>query len=163
VKPKNDFISSLLSGEAADNSYSIRQEVTYYPNTGNVKEILSIKNPPSTLLWGYANSQIVAEVRNATYEQVKNALGGESVVNDVAQNATLSPTQIALLNGLRQNPLLSKSLITTYTHDPLAGILTKTDANGQTLYYNYDDAGRIKEIRDSYQDLIKLYKYHYKD
>lgn len=53
--------------------------------------------------------------------------------------------------------------MTTYTYLPLTGVSSKTDANGVTVFYEYDSFGRLKFIRDSNGDILNMSSYHYKD
>ncbi|HTH56432.1 MAG TPA: RHS repeat domain-containing protein [Cyclobacteriaceae bacterium] len=53
--------------------------------------------------------------------------------------------------------------MTTYTYDPLVGITTATDPNGQTVYYQYDDLNRLKSVKDFNGNVVKRFDYQYKD
>jgi len=53
--------------------------------------------------------------------------------------------------------------MTTYTHDPLIGVTSTTDANNLTSYYEYDSFNRLKLIRDDNGNILKKYTYHLKD
>lgn len=53
--------------------------------------------------------------------------------------------------------------MTTYTYDPLVGITSSTDPNGQTVYYQYDDLNRLKAIKDFEGNVVKRFDYQYKD
>jgi len=52
--------------------------------------------------------------------------------------------------------------MTTYTYDPLIGMSSETDTNGKTIYYEYDDFGRLKYILDYKGNVINKTDYHYK-
>jgi YD repeat-containing protein len=50
----------------------------------------------------------------------------------------------------------------TYTHAPLLGITSETDAGNQTnTYYQYDNDGRLKNIRDKDNNIVKTFQYNY--
>ncbi|MEM9858941.1 MAG: RHS repeat domain-containing protein [Bacteroidota bacterium] len=51
--------------------------------------------------------------------------------------------------------------LTTYSYEPIYGIISKTDANGVTTHFNYDDFGRLSEVVDKDHNLIEQYRYRY--
>jgi len=53
------------------------------------------------------------------------------------------------------------AMMTTYTYDPLVGMRSATDANGNTTYYEYDGFGRLQAVRDHEGNILKTYQYHY--
>lgn len=73
-----------------------------------------------------------------------------------------SDSDISAINNLRS--LLPGSQVTTYTYQPLIGVLTSTDAMGITTYYDYDTMGRLKEIytkNGTNKEILESYKYYY--
>ncbi|HEY0656572.1 MAG TPA: hypothetical protein VGD65_25740 [Chryseosolibacter sp.] len=50
--------------------------------------------------------------------------------------------------------------MTTYTFDPLIGLQSKTDSNNTTQYFEYDDYGRLKLIRDYQRNILKSMSYN---
>ncbi len=53
------------------------------------------------------------------------------------------------------------SSITTYTYEPLIGITSKSDANGNITYFEYDSFGRLKIARNQDRNIVKQYSYSY--
>ncbi len=51
--------------------------------------------------------------------------------------------------------------MTTYTYDKIRGITSQSDVNGNTAYFEYDNLGRLKTIRDTRKNMIKSYRYTY--
>ena len=124
---------------------------------GNPIGISEVNNAPTTYIWGYNYQFIVAEIKNGAWGPVNDALI-ELGTTIHAVSAANSP-DISLINLLRNK--LKSSEITTYTYDPLVGVKTATDPNGFVTYYNYDVLGRLSEIRDQNNKLVKSYEYHY--
>jgi len=51
--------------------------------------------------------------------------------------------------------------INTYTYDPLIGITSEADSRNRFTFYEYDNFGRLKYIRDNDKNIIKRYEYAY--
>jgi len=54
------------------------------------------------------------------------------------------------------------SLMTTYSYTPGLGISSSSDPNHVTTYYEYDDLGRLRNVKGDKLNVIKTYQYHYK-
>jgi YD repeat-containing protein len=113
-------------------------------------------------LWGYGRSHLIAEVKNATYEQIAAVLG-ETVLNKLQSDAPGTDAEVRqMLQVLRTDPSLKDAMVTSYTYNPLNGVTSKTDPNGVTSYYEYDDMGRLQTVKDRDQQPVSQYQYHYK-
>jgi YD repeat-containing protein len=113
-------------------------------------------------LWGYNYQYPIAEIRNATYAQVRDALGGQTVVDRIANANTLSSSDSTLIRHLSTNTNLKNAMITAYTYRPLVGVQSITDPRGVVTRYNYDTFGRLQAIiRAGKQE--EAYDYRYKN
>ncbi len=118
------------------------------------------KQAPVSYLWGYNQSYPVAEIKNASYDQVKAALG---VLQTQEIDLGAGGLTAAQETALRSMPNV---LVTTFTYDPLVGMISQTDPNGVPLYYEYDGLGRLIAVKnqeaDGTKNLVQQYLYHYK-
>lgn len=55
----------------------------------------------------------------------------------------------------------SDAVINTYTYDPMFGVTSETDINGNTVFKEYDHLGRISMIRDQDKNIIQRICYNY--
>jgi YD repeat-containing protein len=55
------------------------------------------------------------------------------------------------------------ALPVTWTHDPVNGMTSAIDPNGRTQFYTYDSYGRLQLVSDTEKNVVKGYKYHYKE
>ena len=79
-----------------------------------------------------------------------------------AANATLTLTtqgSYIWIDELRLAPMGAQ--LVSYTHDPLVGITSQTDASGRTITYEYDAVGRLVRTRDEQGRLLSQQAYHY--
>jgi YD repeat-containing protein len=139
---------------------SLMKEIISYKYNAHGKyiELISRDGMISTYLWGYQYQYPIAEIMGASYEQVKTVLG-ENLINNLATgiNPDIADLDIRLRNGFKDKT----AWITTYTYQPLIGMTSKTDPNGITTYYEYDEANRLKIVRDHEGNVLNQYEYHY--
>jgi len=113
----------------------------------------------TTYLWSYNYQYLIAEIKNATFDEVTKELGGSTIDQ---LSASLIP-DMSKVDALRQNSNLSKAQITTYCYKPLIGISSVTDAKGVIINYNYDDFGKLNSVLDNGNNIIKQVKYNYRN
>jgi YD repeat-containing protein len=135
---------------------------SYYPN-GNIKEISKSKGMRTVYIWGYNNTKIIAEIKNAKYTQVQNFVSNLQNLSNLDTNAESESNLRDALDSLRNEPELKHTLITTYTHDPLVGITSITDPRRETTYYTYDNFGRLEYIKDANHKILLKKEYNYKN
>ena len=144
---------------APDPRYKQRLDYRLYDNKGNLRELAKSDDMSVTYLWGYNRQYPIAEIKNATYEQVRDALGGQAAVDQLASSATLTSAQTSQVNGLRQ--ALPRAMVTAYTYEPLVGMSSQTGPDGITVFYEYDGFQRLKTVKDRQGNVLKRYQYHY--
>ncbi len=140
----------------------------YYAN-GNVKEVRKTDGTPIVYIWGYNEQYPIAKIENATFTSGKSntITGSQQTLINNAVSATINETTVGTENTLRTKLQLLRDgfpnmMVSTYTYDPLIGVTSMTDANGYTIYYEYDDFNRLKQVKDAAGKLLSENKYHYK-
>lgn len=147
-------IKQTKGGENVD----VSSKILFRDNrNGNILELMKGRTK-EVYLYGYNSSFMIAKIENASKEEVAAALGVM-----VADLVNIDESKLAQLDGLRSNPKLKESLITTYEHKPLVGVTKITDSKGISLYYEYDSANRLKIIKDTEGNILKSYEYNYKN
>lgn len=64
-----------------------------------------------------------------------------------------------IIDDLRLYP--SSALMSTFTYQPIYGITAMCDQNNQFMYYQYDDFGRLKVVKDADGRILKQYDYQF--
>lgn len=137
-----------------------RLKFNVYDNFGNILEWQESNNYPVVYLWGYKNTHPVAEIRNATYQEVLAVLG-QSIIDELNDNPGTDEELRQKLQSLRTS--LPKAQVTISTYRPLVGITSETDMNGRTTFYEYDGSNRLNLVKDQDNNILKQYTYHYKE
>lgn len=79
-------------------------------------------------------------------------------ITTTGTSVTISGT--GLIDDLRLYPTTAQMI--SYTHDPLFGITSVTNASNKSVYYEYDDFGRLKITRDADRNIVKANSYNFK-
>ncbi|HFK5504312.1 TPA: hypothetical protein ACG0AG_003035 [Elizabethkingia anophelis] len=142
-------------------------ELTYdlYDNKGNILQY-SVKGKPVTVIWGYNQTQPIAKIEGATYNQVSAYVSGIIAASDADNTQGTDQSEQALIEALdlfRNHPALSAYQITTYTYNPLIGVTSITPPSGIREIYKYDSANRLESVKDVNGNLLKEYQYRYKN
>lgn len=132
-----------------------------YDSKGNPREVSKQDGTRITYLWGYDYNHPIAKIENASYAQVKTALGKTSTDN-LGYLQTMTEAKLQLeMTKLRAN--LPTAQVSSYTYIPLVGVSTITDPRGQKMTYHYDTFNRLQYVKDSQGNILKEHKYNYKN
>ena len=113
-------------------------------------------------IWSYFQQYPIAEIKNVSYNDVCNALGGESYITELANK--ISPSYQDYVNLRRIIDFAPDAQITTAKYKPLVGVVEVTDPKGLTTYYEYDALGRLMKSyiqQASERQVIERFDYHY--
>ncbi|HLP06056.1 MAG TPA: RHS repeat domain-containing protein [Paludibacter sp.] len=152
-----------FDGISMDNHYSKSPEIEFlnYGSFGNINEIKERSGINSTYLWSYNNQYPIAEIKNATYSDVKSALGyTDTQMQGLSSNS--SPDVSGIRNKLDSYFANKTALVTTYNYKPLVGMTSKTTPNGIMTRYVYDPFGRLMLARDNNGELTGRFQYSYR-
>lgn len=163
---RNDYDESLVLSRISQKTgeqpnYEQRIRIEWYNGLCNPIYFLKDRTEKVVCLWSYSGEYPIAEIKNATMDDVLKALGREQ--GDLAYFTTLAQQtapNMAPINSLRAK--LPDAQVWTYTYKPLVGMLTATDPGGKTTYYDYDAFGRLTGMRDNDGNAIQSFDYHYK-
>lgn len=149
-----------LSANNYKGSFVAQLNFNSYNRLGKPMQV-SDKSTSIVYLWSYNGMYPVAEIKNCTYEQVKNILGA-TFINTLLDRSSPTSSEMSTINALRSR--LPNAHINTYTYSPLVGVTSITDARGLITYYTYDSTGRLTEcyiLKNGSKQIIEHYDYHY--
>jgi len=75
-------------------------------------------------------------------------------------NGAANGGQTVWFDDVRLHP--SEARMETFTHDPLVGMTSSSDANGRPTFFEYDGFGRLSVVRDAEGNILKRHDYRYK-
>ncbi|MBB1644629.1 hypothetical protein [Sphingobacterium sp. UME9] len=142
-----------------DSRAVLLKEITKYDIYGNPLEIIENGKPQQVYLWGYCGQYLIAEINNATYDEIFGILG-QSTIDALNSSAASETTINNAIKLLRNNASLKKAQITSYTYAPFIGIKSRTDSRGIIESYEYDVFNRLIAVKNHTGDIIRTYCYN---
>lgn len=105
-------------------------------------------------LWGYNGQYVVAEIKGLSVEEI------ESVTGDIYDFCSNKIPDFVKLDKLRIK--FPHAHIKTCQYNTLVGPKVISNPQGASEYYFYDDAGRLRRVKDNNGKLKALYEYNFK-
>lgn len=145
---------------------NLHTDITYnlYDTKGNIRQFTTADGMKTVYLWSYNNQYQIAEIKNATFNEVESAIKTVFSITSADALSVLSiPNETKLRDGSLQKAL-PKAIVVTYTYKPFVGMASQTDPSGLTTYYAYDDFGQLKEtyiLDNNIKRIVKTYNYNY--
>lgn len=149
------FLPEVVQQSFDGNPLEDRIEYHQYDTTGNPVEVSKADGVHITYLWGYQYSKVIAEIQNASYQQVLDDL---DVTYAELQGKTDAELR-GIFSDLRDE--MDNAMILSYTHHPQLGLTSQTDVNNKTTYYDYDPYGRLETVKDNDSKIVKHMEYKY--
>ncbi|WP_044220451.1 RHS repeat domain-containing protein [Chitinophaga pinensis] len=156
--PNSKIFPSAVYTSTRRNPLEKRVEFSLYDNDGNILEQRKADDVKDVYLWGYKSQYPVAKVTGSTYDIVKTFVSLSLL--DSAQSYTDVRVREEL-NKIRTGLAGTVAKVCTYTYKPMVGMTSETDANGKTIYYEYDVLGRLIVVRDQDGNILKQMEYQY--
>ena len=148
----NKIFPTAISTAKGDSPYEQRYQYEY-DCYGNVIHEITDSTQHKVYLWSYKGQYLVAEIQNATLNDVS------SIIGDINNFARQEPPSFYYIDLLRAT--LPGAQITSYKYKVGVGVETKTNPNGSSFFYHYDKLGRLSYIKDTNGNVIEAYKYKY--
>ena len=112
--------------------------------------------------WSNSGSYNISGATVAETKAGRNVNGWIYYQQLISATSTLvSITGAGLIDELRLYP--KGAQMTTYTYDPLIGITSVADPNGEITYYEYDAFNRLKNVKDYQGNIVKNFQYNYRN
>lgn len=125
------------------------KEIIYekYDSLGNLVQYRKKDGIPVSLLWDSSGNYLIAKVEGCLYTQI-------SFLNGMSYSSCK-----VLYDNIQA--VVPKAKISTYSYEKLIGLSSQTDPNGITTYYEYDDFGRLKFVKDHESNITEKINYNY--
>jgi hypothetical protein len=174
---KNYTVAEVLNADASQVAYTsfetedlgawTKVSGSVLSNNGNVTGLKSFSGVCTTsvarnsnyvlTLWGKAGALQTVNGQGGT---VKRVVGGNILYEWKLYDPGTVTVTTDNCDELRLIP--EGASIATYTYDPMNGLTTKTDWNNLSLFYEYDEFGRLRFVRNHDRNLVKKINYNYR-
>ncbi|GAA3594124.1 hypothetical protein GCM10022396_09140 [Flavivirga amylovorans] len=147
----------------------------YDGTNGKPVEVSKTDGARIVYIWGYNGQYPIAKIENASYSEVSGQVSNLQNLSNADNDRTVDIINTngsmnhqgnegalrSALRALRDLPVLTDALVTTYTYDPLVGITSITDPKGYVAYYEYDEFNRLKQVKDTNGNILSENSYNY--
>ncbi|BDW93371.1 hypothetical protein MACH07_22030 [Flagellimonas marinaquae] len=149
--------SSLATQKSNQSPLDERIDFKLYNSYGKPIEIALHGGINVSYFWSHNNKYLIARVENASYQEIAQALN-----ISIDSLKSYDETNLSELDSLRLYPSLGNAHVITYKYKEAIGLINMTGPRGKTTQFKYDDFGRLEQLRDFDNHILKDYKYGYK-
>lgn len=135
-----------------------RVSFTDYASNGNPLGYV-VDDLPISLIWGYNDALLLAEIKNATKSQTDAGLSTAGITATGMSSTELSLGQLSQIQNLRN--ALPNAHVSWYSYRPQVGLSGMVSSNGLVSRFAYDKLNRLQSIKDHNSYLTDLYNYVY--
>lgn len=147
------------------------KKITYdsYDSKGNITQYTLADGTPVAVIWGYHQQYPIAKIEGKGYYDISHAYIEDLQTlsnrdNDRCIGLSSNCNESVLrkrLDDFRRDGAFVHSLVTTYTYDPLIGLTSVMGQTGEVTYYDYDDFGRLRSVKNDKGQVLNSHDYHY--
>jgi hypothetical protein len=131
---------------------------TDYATNGNPLAYLN-DGMPISLVWGYNNALLIAEIKNATKSETDMGFSSAAINPNDFSIINLSTTELNKIQNLRN--LLPDAQISWFAYRPQIGLGNLIAQYGLVNRFEYDVLNRLNNTKDNAGNLKSLYQYNY--
>lgn len=154
----NVFVPQSIQKTVGGSTYTM--VTSSYDARGNLIQYTEINGQITTFLWGYNKTYPVAKIESSINPNISITVDDTQLKKTTVYADIV--TDVGYLKGLLNSYITNKDyMVTLYTYSPLIGLTSQTDPSGKTVFYEYDDFGRLKLTKDLQGNIVKKYEYHY--
>jgi len=152
---------NVPGGSIADISAPTGDRVYELNGSNNITKSISSSTEYVLSYWIKSTTPLSISGSVSGYPKIRETIGDWTNFEHLIYGInTVTISGISRIDELRLIPSISE--IQTYTYKPFVGIINQSDKNNRITYYEYDNMGRLKLIKDSYKNIIKHFDYKFK-
>lgn len=137
-------------------TYSLTGTKSYLTSGGNIVKTGLASATYIVTYWGKSGS---VTVNSSGPTRTGKTIGDWTYYEHEVTSTSITVSGSNYIDELRLYP--KGSLMNTYTFNPMIGMTSSSDAQGRITYYEYDEFGRLKLIKDEDGKILKRMEYKY--
>ncbi len=157
LRTENNMILPSSAQIWENGVYVTKQWYDKYDFRGNLLESHGIDGVHNCTVYGYNQTLPVANIANANYATVVSNTDTSALNNMATSDADMKIKLDQIRNGL------PSAMVATSIYKPLVGVTSVTGANGKTIHNAYDNWGKLSQVTDQNNYLVKQNEYHIAD
>lgn len=122
-----------------------------YDSAGRIIGTTDALGQSACYLWGYGGLYPVAKIEGMSVDSLSEVIS----ISAIPYAGQLPESVERQLRSLDEN-----ILVTTYCYQPLVGLEKLTDPSGHTTRYIYDADGKLLQVRDHEDRILKSHEYN---
>ena len=147
------------------NANKVRIQYAHYTKSGKPMYKITDGVRKAVYLYSYDDKLLIAEIKNATYEQVRDIWGDETEITTLCDR--LEPTEADWSKLKNMHTQIAGVHVTLFKHSPGIGVTEISSPGTLPVIYGYDGMGRLIDTILSSPDgadfILEHLQYNYKN